>query len=319
MTHRPFLDRRTVLKSGIACATVTMSMPAAAKTYGLSPTQVDAGVWLIEGAQDGFAPSNGGAICNIVLLETTEGAVVIDTGSTAKMGASIRAFADQALGGVAMTLITHNHPDHWFGNLAFQDGPILCLPACAAQCDRNAEGYSEALYHILGSWMSGTTPVIPNGTLEGGDINIGGRRLTLLPMSGHSDADLVIIDQATGILIAGDLLFLNRAATFPDADIPTWLAALDQLQEFDFTGVIPGHGAFHRSSAALVQTRNYLVATDARLRLAAELGLSPMEAMIAGPVPGTETLGANPEEYRRSVVQSWTGYEQEALPLAHPL
>ncbi|MEM9788303.1 MAG: quinoprotein relay system zinc metallohydrolase 1 [Pseudomonadota bacterium] len=319
MTNPTFLNRRTVLKTGLACATVTMSMPAVAKTYGLAPKQIDAGVWLIEGAQDSFAPSNGGAICNIVLLETTDGAIVVDTGSTAKMGASIRAFADEQLGGVAMTLITHNHPDHWFGNLAFKDRPILSLPACAAQCDRNAEGYSEALYHILGSWMSGTTPVIPQGTLEGGDITVGGRRLTLVPMSGHSDADLVIIDPATGVLIAGDLLFLDRAATFPDADVPTWLNALDQLQGLNFEGVVPGHGAFHRSSAALVQTRNYLVATDARLRLAAELGLSPMEAMIAGPVPGTETLGANPEEYRRSVVQSWTGYEQKALPLVHPL
>lgn len=319
MTRRNALNRRAVLKTGLASATLTVCLPAAAKSYAFSPTEIDAGVWLIEGAQESFAPSNGGAICNIVLLETDEGAIVIDTGSTARMGRAIREFADQRLGGVATTLITHNHPDHWFGNLAFSDRPLLSLPACAGHCERNAEGYSETLYHILGSWMSGTTPVVPQGTVEGGEYSIGGRTLTLLPMAGHSDADLVVIDRATGILISGDLLFLNRAATLPDADIPAWFEALDQLQTLRFSGVVPGHGAFHRTSAALVQTRNYLTAIDARLKQAATLGLSPMEAMMAGPVPGTESLGANPEEYRRSVVQSWSGYERDALPLARTL
>lgn len=319
MTWAAGISRRTALKTGLACAAATLPLPAMARSYALAPVQIDDGVWMIEGAQESFAPRNGGAICNIVLLQTDQGAIVIDTGSTARMGASIRAFADQRMGGVAATLITHHHPDHWFGNLAFTDRPILSLEACAAHCRRNAQGYSDALYNILGSWMSGTTPVVPDGSIAVGDQTVAGRQLTLIPLSGHTDADLALVDVATGILIAGDLLFLDRAASFPDADVPTWLNALDQLAGLQPAGVVPGHGPFHRSSAALVQTRDYLVATNTRLRTAADLGLSRVEAMAAGPVRGTERLGANPEEYRRSVVQRWAEYENEALPLAHAL
>lgn len=319
MTSDVGMKRRTVLKAGLACAAANLPLPASARTYRIAPDEIDTGVWMISGAQESFAPGNGGAICNIVLLQSDEGAILIDTGSTAKMGAAIREFADQRLGGVAHTFITHNHPDHWFGNAAFADRPILSLPACAKQCTRNAQGYSDALYNILGSWMSGTTPVIPDGSITGGDVVIGGRTLSLIPLSGHSEADLTLIDRSSGILVAGDLLFLDRAASFPDADVPTWLAALDKISTFDLAGVVPGHGPFHRSNAALVQTRAYLTATDARLRQAVSQGLSPMEAMMAGPVPGTETLGANPDEYRRSVIQSWAGYESETLPLARSL
>lgn len=319
MTWLPDVSRRSVLKTGLACAAASLPLPATARSYAFAPVEIDSGLWMISGAQESFADSNGGAICNIVLLETDQGAVVIDTGSTAKMGAAIREFADQRLGGVARTLITHNHPDHWFGNAAFSDRPIQSLAACAEHCDRNAQGYSDALYNILGSWMSGTTPVIPEGSATGGDLTVGGRLLTLVPLSGHSDADLAIIDRSTGVLVAGDLLFLDRAASFPDANVPTWLASLDHISALDLAGVVPGHGPFHRSNAALVQTRMYLISTEARLRQAVNHGLSPMEAMMAGPVPGTENLGANPEEYRRSVVQSWAGYESAALPPARPL
>lgn len=319
MTRDHSISRRGLLKAGLAVTAGAYALPAAARTYLFNPVEIDAGIWLITGANESFAARNGGAICNIVLLETEQGAVVIDTGSTLKMGAAIRDFADQKLGGVAQTLITHNHPDHWFGNLAFADRPIQSLAGCAEQCGRNAQGYSDALYNILGSWMSGTTPVIPEGTVTGGEMTIGARALTLMPFSGHSNSDLVIIDQRTGVLIAGDLLFLDRAPSFPDADVSVWLGALDQISTLNIAGVVPGHGAFHRSNAAMVQTRDYLVATDARLRSAVAQGLSPMEAMLAGPVPGTESLGANPDEYRRSVVQAWAGYESEALPLARSL
>lgn len=40
-----------------------------------------------------------------------------------------------------------------------------------------------------------------------------------------------------------------------------------------------------------------------------------MEAILAGPMPEFAAMGANPEEYHRSVVQRWTEYESEALPV----
>ncbi|ETD85544.1 quinoprotein relay system zinc metallohydrolase 1 [Rhodobacter capsulatus] len=319
MTGGTRIRRRSLMLGGVAgAAALALPRPVQAQAkargdYGFAPVQVAPGVWLIEGARQSLSPANGGAIANIALLETPQGAIVIDTGSTARMGAEIRAFADQRLGGVVTTLITHHHPDHWFGNAAFADAPLLSLGATALAARANAQGYSDALYALLGSWMSGTTPVPPAPRIETGRQVIAGRGLRLLPLCGHTQADLAILDEATGTLIAGDLLFLDRAPSLPDADLTLWQASLAQLGALSPAGTIPGHGPYHRSLAALTQTRACLAATDARLAQAAALGLSPAEAMAAGPVPEFARLGANPEEYHRSVSQRWSSYEDRAL------
>lgn len=310
------LTRRDVI-GGLSVLTLThpRRVFAEPRRYAFAPVEVARGVWMIEGAREIFSPANGGAIVNVVLLETEAGAVVVDTGSTGAMGAEIRAFADQRLEGVAAVLNTHQHPDHWFGNMAFADRPILALGRARAECAENAQDYAEALYAILGTWMAGTAPTPASETVEEGPLEIGGRRLQLIAADGHTPADLALIDESTGTLIAGDLLFLDRAPSLPDADFPLWLAALERLGALDVSGTIPGHGPYHRTSAARAQTRAYLEATRDRLQLAAGLGLSPIEAMAAGPVPEFATLGANPEEYLRSVARRWTEPETLALPV----
>ncbi len=308
------LTRRQTLL-GAAALVLPVPALAAAPEYRLAPRQIADGVWLIEGAQQSFGRGNGGAICNITMLETPQGAVVVDTGGTSRHGAALRAFADQRLGGVAASVNTHHHPDHWFGNQAFADRPIHALPACQRAQATGAQALAEGLYRILGSWMNGTAP-IPADTAAGeGGIEFGTRRLTVMAMAGHTQGDLVLIDQQTGTLIAGDLLFLDRAPSFPDARIAEWRASLTTLAGLEVSGTVPGHGAFRRDNAALVQTRAYLDAFETRMDAAAGQGLAPAEALAAGPMPDFAGLGANPEEYHRAVIQRWRDAEISALPV----
>ncbi|MBK4217665.1 quinoprotein relay system zinc metallohydrolase 1 [Paracoccus caeni] len=299
-------------------AATLLPIPAFASTssrFGFAPVEVANGIWMIEGAREVFSRENGGAIVNIAFIETPQGAVVVDTGSNLSMGQEIRAFAEERLGGVALVVNTHHHPDHWFGNAAFDDCRIVALEETISTCTQYAQDFAESLYAILGSWMRGTNTRPGDSPMQGGEARIGGRSMRFIALSGHTQADLAILDEETGTLIAGDLLFLDRAPSLPDADFAAWNAALDELQALAPSGTVPGHGPFDRTDQALVQTRAYLTATRARLDQAAALGLSPIEAMSAGPVPEFAGLGANPEEYLRSVVQRWADHETEALPL----
>lgn len=309
------LSRRQLLAGAAVAAALPRTAAAQPRRYGLTPVEVAAGLWMIEGKREVFSRENGGDIVNVALLSTDQGALVIDSGSTAAMGAEIRAFADQRLGGLLATVNTHHHPDHWFGNAPLADRPVLALAATAATCGEFAQDYAETLYSILGSWISGTRTLPATGTVEAGPRVFGGRSLRMLPLAGHTSADLAILDEATGVLIAGDLVFLDRAPSLPDADFATWLSALDQLDALGRIAVLPGHGPFHRAGEGIAQTRAYLTATRDRLRLAAELGLTPVEAMAAGPVPEFAGLGANPEEYLRSVVRRWGAEETGVLPI----
>jgi quinoprotein relay system zinc metallohydrolase 1 len=310
------LDRRGFLVGAAAAGVATRAPATARKEYSLTPREVADGVWMIEGTTEYFSRENGGDIVNIVFLRTDAGALLIDTGSTRRHGAAIRAaVAETAPLGVSEVLITHHHPDHWFGNQVFGDVALSATPETRALCAERGELYSDALYRLLGDWMLGSEPAPPGALAALGQVEIGGRALRLTPLSGHTVSDLAILDEATGTLIAGDLAFLDRAPTTPDADLPAWRKSLDALEALQAGGIAPGHGPFDRTGASLRQTRAYLDWLDETLTAGAEGGLDQMEVILGGVDRRFAGMGAMPQEFSRSVAHLFPLYEAQALPL----
>ena len=91
--------------------------------------------------------------------------------------------------------------------------------------------------------------------------------------------------QPTGTLIAGDLLFLDRAPSTPTANLARWRESLDALAKLPHKAAIPGHGPFDPGGTrAIAQTRDWLDWLDATLRTAVQSGLDMVEAG-ALPIP----------------------------------
>lgn len=309
------LTRRAVLGGAGALALAPRVHAQPRHQYALRPVEVADGLWMVEGRREYFTRENGGDIVNVAFARTDVGAVVFDTGSTRRFGEALRAAVTAAVPtGVAAVINTHHHPDHFFGNQVFADRPLRALAVTRALATEHGAGYADNLYGLLGDWMRGTEPVPPAETLEGGDFAIGGRPFRALPLAGHTEADLAILDLRTGTLIAGDLAFLDRAPTTPSADLPAWRASIDALQALGAGGVLPGHGPFDRTGAALGQTRAYLDWLERTLRDAAEQGLDFVEALRL-PLPAEfAAMGAQPNEFERSVAHLFPSYELAALP-----
>ena len=309
------LTRRTVV-AGLGAAIASPALPRARLAYDLAPAQVGPGIWMVEGAREYFSMENGGAIVNVTMIETDDGLVIFDTGSSLKYGEALRQVALQTTGRTpAAVILTHHHPDHFFGNMAFQDLAIHSLGETADRVRTNGDTYSDAMYRILGDWMRGTEVVPPNQAVPVGDFKIGGRSFRTLPLSGHTEADLAILDVETGTLIAGDLAFLDRAPTTPDADIAAWKESIGELERLNAAAIVPGHGPFDRTGESLRQTRAYLDWLQATLRDAAESGLDMVEVMEL-PLPEKfAALGAQPREFERSVSHLFPDIEAEVLPL----
>mgnify|MGYP000553614428 CR=1 FL=1 len=290
--------------------------------YGLQAQQVADDVYVFIGRNEDFSTVNGGNIVNTGFIVTAGGLVVIDSGPSLRYGQQMQQ-AMKKLSSAALLQVfnTHHHPDHFLGNQAFAGTPIVALEATRQGIAAEGNAFAENLYRLSGDWLKGTEVVVPTALIAPGRIQLGGRVLRLLALNGHSDGDLVIYDESSGVLFAGDLVFNNRAPTTPHARIERWLASLDTLEaisrEPGFTAIVPGHGAIARDAAPIRQTRAWLRWLDQAMREAAVAGLD-LNEVLARPLPAEFSgMAVGWREYRRSVGHLFPAAEQEALGHAH--
>ncbi len=290
--------------------------------YGLRAERVADGVYVFIGRDEDFTTVNGGNIVNTGFIVTSAGLVVIDSGPSLRYGQQMQqAMSKISPAKLLQLLNTHHHPDHFLGNQAFAGTPIVALEATRQGIAAEGNVFAENLYRLSGDWMKGTESVAPTATIAPGRIHLGGRALRMLALNGHTEGDLAIYDETSGVLFAGDLVFNNRAPTTPHARIERWLASLDTLEaitrEPGFTAIVPGHGAIARDAAPIRQTRAWLRWLDQAMRDAAAAGLD-LNEVLARPLPAEFAgMAVGVREYRRSVGHLFPAAEQEALGHAH--
>lgn len=309
------VTRRSVLGALAAGFAAPRAFAQARHVYDLVPQPIGDGLWMIEGATEHFTAENGGAIVNIVLAKGRSGLIVIDTGPSRRYGEALATLARRLdLRGVSAVVNTHHHPDHFFGNQVFADVPILALGETQSAARAEGDAFSDNMYRLLGDWMRGTEVVPPTQAIGGGSLMIDGRAFQALALGGHTVADLALLDLGSGTLVTGDLAFLDRAPTTPSADLPRWQASLDALAAVDAAQLVPGHGPLDRAGRAIPQTREYLDWLDATLRRAARDGLDMVEVMEMRLPTEFSAMGAQPQEYRRSVAHLYPDIERQELP-----
>ncbi len=308
------LDRRALLLAGLLTPAAAFAEKFAGKYNPVAEPIAD-GLWMVRGTDEAIAFANGGAIANSAIIATEADAVLFDPGVSREHGLALGALAQRLTGrAVGRVYISHLHPDHAMGAAAFDPAIVHALPATRAELERDGEGFSDAMYRLLADWMKGTSIVLPQGDVTEGQAQFGGRTFRLLPLKGHSGGDLALLDEATGTLIAGDLVFHDRAPSTPHASLPDWRASLDRLAATPHQLLVPGHGPIDRDGAAIAQTRDWLDWIEATLRDAVARGLDMSEAGDL-PIPARfSTLKAARYELQRSVSHFYPALEAELLP-----
>jgi uncharacterized sulfatase len=313
------LSRRQALGILAAAGAYAISSSAQANrlSYDLKATEVASRTWMVEGRSEYFSLENGGNIVNIAFIEVPDGVVVIDTGPSKRYGEALLALIQRTIPGKPILRVynTHHHPDHFLGNQAFSAQAIAAPQTVIDNISAEGEAFTDNMYRLIGDWMRGTAPLLPQTVLSKDTEDVGGRRFSHFFLAGHSSSDLVIRDDETGVLFAGDLAFLDRAATTPHADIAQWQQTLALLAGTDREMILPGHGLPDRSGASIEQTADYLDWLDGVLREAASEGLTMNEAMRIEIPARFNSLAVVDTEFQRSVVHLYLQLEDELMPL----
>ncbi|CAO3402204.1 quinoprotein relay system zinc metallohydrolase 1 [Azospirillum palustre] len=314
------LLRRLALTAVLTASLAASAMAGAAQaagtpTYDLKPTRIAPDTYVFEGFTKHFTRANGGNILNSGFIVTADGVIVIQTGPSRRYGEEMRAAIRKVTEKpIRKVFVSNLHPDYWLGNQAFADVPVAALPGTIAGIQEEGNGIAENMYRLVGDWMRGTEVTLPTEPVYGSTVKFGDHRLRLIPLSGHTAADLMILDESTGVLFSGGVVFCDRTPTTPHATVADWLKELDAVDALDIRLLVPNHGHIRPDKACVAQTRDWLTWLDGTLRHAVESGLDMAEALEL-PIPERfQVLDVLREEYRRSVAHLWPKIEQASLP-----
>ena len=226
-------------------------------------------VWLQPGGESGV--SNAGVVVD------EDGLTVIDT---LMVPDQWRPFAEavQRLGlPVRRVVLTHAHIDHVGGTSAFRSAKVLASPLTSELLDQTMP--LDAYKAFMPAFRDGFDELAAIGTRPVSHIVDDAAALTprieVLPASGHTAGDLVVLVDDADVLFAGDLCFFGVTPLAFQGDVAQWAAVLGAIGEGDIGQFFPNtdprwKGApsrtFLEEAARQVKLRNgRLVNVDASL------------------------------------------------------
>jgi glyoxylase-like metal-dependent hydrolase (beta-lactamase superfamily II) len=205
-------------------------------------------------------------LANMWHVRGRERSLLFDTG----LGiSSIREFAPDLLDGPLVAVASHAHYDHIGGLHEFGARAAHTLDAGAIREPGFASLVVSDFPDEFSDEMGGATDLLitavpstgfdpaayavqacePTTLLEDGDtIDLGDRAFAVLHLPGHTPGSIALWEEATGILLSGDVVYDGRLLDeLPESDVGDYVASLERLREVPVSIVHPGHyGTFGR-------------------------------------------------------------------------
>ncbi len=261
---------------------------------------------------------------NAGFIVTRDGVVVIDALASPREGeALLRTIRGVTRQPVRWLVLTHHHPDHTFGAIAFRraGARIIAHPDTRTLA---SEGGQDALIadwvRVMGlDAMRGFEfAEVPDRPVTGTDtLQLGGRTIIIThPGAAHTAGDLMVWLPRERVLFAGDLLIEDGVTMVVDGSARALERALDGIDSLAPRIAVPGHGAIPRQPAQLVaSTRAYITGLASDMRAAVEKGVPMRRAMATLPPADSARPVSLDSRRRRNAARVYVEEEHAYLGL----
>ncbi|HET8623626.1 MAG TPA: MBL fold metallo-hydrolase, partial [Gemmatimonadales bacterium] len=259
---------------------------------------------------------------NAGFVVTREGVVAIDAGASPREGeALLRTIRGVTRRPVRWLILTHHHPDHHYGAVAFRraGARVIAHPdrrTLAAEAGDEASSWTRVVgREAMRGFAIADTPDRP---VERADtLRLGGRVIVVRSAgAAHTPGDLMVWLPAARVLFAGDLLVEDGVTMIVDGSTTALLAALDTIAGVDPRVVVPGHGVIPADPKQLLgSTRAYVVRLRTGMRAAVDRGVSMNRALAALPPADSTRPVSLDSRRRRNAVRAYVEAEREMFGL----
>ena len=249
---------------------------------------------------------------NVVCIALDDRLVFVDAGRVVKQVKEFRSKMEKRFGKkTALLLLTHTHPDHYFGVDAFSDVPIVTtdsgVKAIQEKLEKgwSIEGRREEIDEVM-SFFKEKGESIPEqfknwekelletkilrptiGVKDEISIGSNGVGLHYRAVGGHSDCSAYLFFEPDNVLITGDNLVAEHAN-----NSPCMLAGFDNkglevlqiFEEINADKLIPGHGPVVDTDYVR-RSREWFMEMFGKLRELKDKGVSAEEAIKDSSLP----------------------------------
>ena len=260
----------------LTLAALVLPFPVLADILNVQP--VAPGIWAIEGPAEQRDAQNLGNNATFGLIETTDGAVLVDPGGTwagaAMLHEVVRGLTDQP---VTHVINTGGQDHRWLGNSYWQAEGATVIASADAVADQQARASMQLtmLSQLVGEGLSGTEPAGANVTFETDHVlELGGRRIEIRHVgAAHTPGDSFVWLPDAQVVFTGDIVYVGRILGVMEfSDSATWLEAFGAIEMLEPVHLVPGHGPATTLAQAQADTRDYLQNLRDRMREHIDVG-----------------------------------------------
>ncbi len=266
----------TNLRTLLSLACLLFAVPAQALT--LVPQQVAPGVYAFIGETGGRTYENEAMNANTGFVVTTDGVVVIDSGSSFQVGRKIHEAIRRVTPQPVKWVINTGGQDHrWLGNgyFATLGVPIVGHEKMRADAEERGALLLQSLQGELKEKLDGTTAVLPTATFTTRKtLRVGTTDFELIHTApAHTPGDILVWLPQTRTVFSGDIVFTDRLlGVLPFSNVAGWVASFDTLSGLKPERIVPGHGAVCDLARATRDSHDYLVRLQAHMKQAVDRG-----------------------------------------------
>ena len=177
------------------------------------------------------------------IIETAKSLVIVDTQFMRTFSKELRTYVNSLNKPIHTVILSHEHPDHWYGNHLFSDVAITSTTTVLQSLEKQVgSGHFQREQAELGT-EAPDEPYLPDGKLSLETRSIDGLAYEFeVKTSAESSEELVIRLPEANTIIVQDLLY-NGIHFFAGMDRNNWLNTLEQFKTLQgYDTLLVGHG-----------------------------------------------------------------------------